>query len=184
MQSYWALRDRIPTRFVLISQFLVSWLEEMSNTGFGTVAAFRNSFGLYPNSPNPTNASGGGGGAVVTDTTVELFYPGNVPAGELSIHRIELAGRVFCQLFFDIFSLPGQTLEGGVLMSWNPTPALVGLGQPVDACITFCSVSTGYGFYTYRVNFEIDGSGSGLLGNIAGADTPNDNARQTFQLIW
>ncbi len=66
----------------------------MANISYNTVESMRASLGLYPNLPQ---ISGGGGGNVVpsgaeetiTDTSIAMSYPDNIPAGTVEVHRIE-----------------------------------------------------------------------------------------------
>lgn len=152
--------------------------------GFGTVTSFRNGFGVYPNVDKNGGGGGGGGGeAVVTDTEIPLFYPDAISAGTLTVHRIELAGRVFATLSFDI-TLPGLVGASGLALGWSANAALVGLGGPLAVVVMFCGADSMYALYTYYAAIEADGSGSGKIALVAGGDASTANARQTFSLNW
>lgn len=137
---------------------------------------------VYLNEENAASGGGGGGGtAVKTSEDIEMFYDGPTSAGNLGVQRIELGGAVWVKLLFDI-QLPGATTEGGVNLFWGPSPILTDLNAPFNTLVMFCGIDSGYALYNYRVSLEVDGSGSGTITRIAGADDSTNNAQSI--VVW
>lgn len=122
---------------------------------------------------------------VVSDAQVPITYATSTGAGELNIHRVELAGVVFAQLDFDMLLPPLSETTPSNAFSWPATPELTDLGNPKTVCFHFTDIANMRAIYFCRFDLNSDGSATGNIGlDDSGQISDGGNARTSITLIW